>query len=885
MLRRTTLAGAIVAMLVTLLPGGSAVASTRAASVSGMHTATPVVPNGAWTTYHRDDGHTGYDPTAPAASNVTVTPGWTLPVLDGEVYGSPLVFNGVVYAATLNDTVYALNQIDGSVIWSKHVGTPQTSGWGCGNISPTGILGTGVIDASSNRLFVVAEVVDNVGNTRYHLFGLDLANSGAIVVNTTILPGGFDWTIQQERGALAAFGGNVYVPFGGRAGDCGSYRGWVIAVPENGAAIGNYYVTPGLGSGFWNSGGLVVDDATGDVFAASGNGVASGCDSPDGGVTPTFENDAVPRLAAGTLVHQDFFMPLDWQADWCQNDQDLGGIAPVLIPSSPKRIFQTGKWGTGFMLDPYALGGVDGQLYPAQNPYNEANTCFGNHSDATFGSPAYAAPFVYIECEGHGIVALNVNTATPSFTPCDTCAAPDWAAGGTATFGPPIVAGGAVWAATNGGGLYAFNATTGAQIFHSASFGIHRFVTPAEAGGQVFVPSGTVIRSFSFGGSVTVTPSHLDFGGVTPATTSLPQTVTLHNNTSGTVNVSTATITGANAGAYVKGADTCSGAAVAPGGNCTVQVSLSPAGFGGFPATLTITDSGAGSPRNVPLYGMGALDNKGHLYTLDGWGNVHNDGSAPPLGITQYWPGWNIARSIALFPDGTGGYVLDGWGGLHPFGNASPVAASGYWPGWDIARQVVLAPWATKASPAGWTLDGWGGIHQFGGAPAVSGVTGYWPGWDIARGIVILPDSTPSSVAGYTLDGWGGVHPFGGAPAVSNFTYWYRWDIARGITLSPDASKTNPSGWTLDGYGGVHPFGNAPAAPQSAYWPGWDIARGIVTWTGSGSGSGGWVLDGWGGIHPFGNAPAIAPYAYWSGWDIATSLAGNASNSGSRRRT
>jgi len=120
---------------------------------------------------------------------------------------------------------------------------------------------------------------------------------------------------------------------------------------------------------------------------------------------------------------------------------------------------------------------------------------------------------------------------------------------------------------------------------------------------------------------------------------------------------------------------------------------------------------------------------------------------------------------------------------------------------------------------------------------------------------------------------------------MSNFTYWYRWDIARGITLSPDASKTNPSGWTLDGYGGVHPFGNAPAAPQSAYWPGWDIARGIVTWTGSGSGSGGWVLDGWGGIHPFGNAPAIAPYAYWSGWDIATSLAGNASNSGSRRRT
>jgi hypothetical protein len=53
-----------------------------------------------------------------------------------------------------------------------------------------------------------------------------------------------------------------------------------------------------------------------------------------------------------------------------------------------------------------------------------------------------------------------------------------------------------VWAATNGGGLYAFRADTGAQVFHSASFGINRFVTPAEAGGQVFVPSNNVIMQF-----------------------------------------------------------------------------------------------------------------------------------------------------------------------------------------------------------------------------------------------------------------------------------------------------------------------------------------------------------------------------------------------------
>jgi hypothetical protein len=131
--------------------------------------------------------------------------------------------------------------------------------------------------------------------------------------------------------------------------------------------------------------------------------------------------------------------------------------------------------------------------------YSQADVCFGNTSDATFGSFAYAAPFVYLECEGQGLVALNVNTGTPSFSPCDAvCATPDWTAGGSNTYGPPIVAGGAVWAASDGVGLSAFDAATGALIYQSGGFGINRFSTPAEAGGQVFVASHNVVRSFTF---------------------------------------------------------------------------------------------------------------------------------------------------------------------------------------------------------------------------------------------------------------------------------------------------------------------------------------------------------------------------------------------------
>ena len=465
--------------------------STRAA----VGLKTPVVPNGAWTTYHHDNAHTGADLTVGAAG--TVSAGWTSPTLDDRVFGSPLIYGGLVYVATLNNTVYGLNQIDGSIVWSNHLRNPETAGWQCGfQANPQGILGTGVIDPSTGRIFVTTlDVLDD----HYRLEGLNLL-TGVEEVNTDIsafIGSAFDWTIQQQRGALAVANGYVYVPFGGRAGDCGPYHGWVFAVPTSGAAIpmGNYYVTPGDGAGFWAAGGVVVNDSTGKVFVTSGNGTGSGC-AANGNGTPTYENDAVVRLSA-TLAHEDAFIPTDWQANWCSNDQDLGSTSPILI--SPSLLFQSGKWGTGFLVDPANLGGMGHQLFPAPlpTPYSEVDTCHGNHSDATFGSYAYAAPFVYVECEGRGLVALNVNTGAPSFSACSvSCPAPDWSAGAGITFGPPIVAAGLVFAATSGGGLYAYRADSGVQVYHSAGFGIDRFSTPAEAGGQVFVAASTTIKQF-----------------------------------------------------------------------------------------------------------------------------------------------------------------------------------------------------------------------------------------------------------------------------------------------------------------------------------------------------------------------------------------------------
>src|SRR5712692_478622 len=108
--------------------------------------AAAVTGGGSWTTYHHDDAHTGYDPSAPTLGTVTPTPGWSQVVLDAEVYAEPLIYNGLVYVATL----FASDDL-------------------------------------------------------YRVFGLDLA-TGAVQLQTVIpntIGTGFDWTIQQERGALA----------------------------------------------------------------------------------------------------------------------------------------------------------------------------------------------------------------------------------------------------------------------------------------------------------------------------------------------------------------------------------------------------------------------------------------------------------------------------------------------------------------------------------------------------------------------------------------------------------------------------------------------------------------------------------------------------------
>src|SRR2546430_4516907 len=113
------------------------------------------VTPGDWPTYHLDNQRDGDQTKLDPLSTLSVE--WNA-TLDGAVYGQPLLVGGRVFAATENDTVYALDRATGHVLWSVHVGDPEPlSDLPCGDINPLGITSTMVYDPDTNRIFAVAE--------------------------------------------------------------------------------------------------------------------------------------------------------------------------------------------------------------------------------------------------------------------------------------------------------------------------------------------------------------------------------------------------------------------------------------------------------------------------------------------------------------------------------------------------------------------------------------------------------------------------------------------------------------------------------------------------------------------------------------------------------
>ena len=420
----------------------------------------------AWTTYDHDGARSGVDPDS--TSPLTPQLAWQSTTLDGSVYGQPLVYGSRVYVATENDTVYALDAATGAVIWHQNVGTPVSqSQIPCmGNISPAvGITGTPVIDPATNRIYAVADVWDgsDPSTIEHELVGFDLTTGApAPGLPAVVDPPGTTPVAQLQRPGLALDDGKVVIGFGGNSGDCGTYHGMVVAVPEGGGPLQAFIVDDGPGEvqgAVWGAGNGLPVDASGDVWAATGNG--------DGGGNPSGNQygDAVLRLDPNMNL-LDWFTPTDFQS-LDNQDLDLGSSEPLLLPGG--LVFQSGKDAKGYLLSSASLGHLGGQRFVANVG-----------SGGTYGGGIYVAGEMYIAATG-GLTALTLDTTVPSFT-----ATAGWNATSNA-HGPPIYAGGLVWSA-GGGVLYGLDPATGAT---KASFSVGAFATsfpsPSAAGGRLFI--------------------------------------------------------------------------------------------------------------------------------------------------------------------------------------------------------------------------------------------------------------------------------------------------------------------------------------------------------------------------------------------------------------
>ncbi|MFL6071864.1 MAG: PQQ-binding-like beta-propeller repeat protein [Mycobacteriales bacterium] len=405
--------------------------------------ASPGDAPGDWPTYHRDNARTGVAADLPALGTLAV--GWHA-ALDGAVYGQPLYVGGTVYAATENDTVYALDGATGAVKWSRHVGTPiRRSALPCGNIDPLGITSTMAYDAGTGRLFALAET----DGGHHTLVGVN-AGTGAVEVSVAAEPPKGDPIAHQQRSALTVLNGRVYVAYGGLAGDCAQYIGSVVSLTTAGTGRMDYAVPTPREGGIWAPGGASV---SGDrLLYPVGNGESSS--GYDG-------SDSVIALSAADLTRQSFFAPSTW-ADDNNNDLDLGSLTPAIVGT---HILIAGKRGTGYVLDGTNLGGVGGEL-------GQATVC------KSYGGPSVDGDTAYLPCTD-GTRAVTIGT--------DNKPQVRWHTSVHAA-GSPVVGGGAVWVVDYAGGvLYALDPATGSTRAQVSIGTAPHFASPTLAGGRAYV--------------------------------------------------------------------------------------------------------------------------------------------------------------------------------------------------------------------------------------------------------------------------------------------------------------------------------------------------------------------------------------------------------------
>ena len=501
------------------------------------------------TTYHNNlsrDGTNTHE-YALTPSNVTSSTFGKLfsCAIDSPAYAQPLwVANlkiaggthNVVFVASSRDTVYAFDADKSPCVtyWTAsllgsgetYVNTGDVSS---GDIQPDiGIVGTPVIDPSTNTLYVVSKS-KNVGTSctpsascHQRLHALNLADHtekfGAPYELTPSItaPGTgdgssngvvpFDPLRENQRPGLALVNGVVYIAWASH-GDNGPYHGWVIGFAANNIGAGPNAVwnsTPNFVSGstsdggIWMSGGAPAADSSNNLYFLTGNGSFN---ANTGG--SNYGDSTIKLSTTGSLHVLDYFAP-DNQASINGADADHGaGGAAILVdqPSGPVQhlLIGGGKPGILYLVNRDNLGHFNSG---SNNVVQSVS--LGNQ---IFATGAFWNNFFYIASANGRLDQFTFNTGTSQFSVPATHSSP-----GTYGFpgSTPSVSSlgsstnGIVWALDNSqyctscghAVLHAYDATNVNLELWNSTQGTGngagtavKFTVPTVANGKVYVPT------------------------------------------------------------------------------------------------------------------------------------------------------------------------------------------------------------------------------------------------------------------------------------------------------------------------------------------------------------------------------------------------------------
>ena len=498
--------------------------------------AAPVIPAVSITTFHGDNARLGWNDREAALTPTAVGSRafgklWGTP-LGGKVTGSPLYLpqvtmggraRHVVYAATDDNSVYALDALTGHILWARRQLTPPPRDWR--NRAQMGILSTPVLDPGTQTLYACALRPRGLRQV-FQMWALDL-RTGATRPGWPVTLGGTDQGCRFEggqvlqRGALTWIDGWVYAPFGAR-GDSPPWHGWVIGVHAASPADPQraFCASPRAdGAGIWSGGGLSAD-TSGALYAVTGNGDPQAEDSGGSLAQSVLRLTVRAEALTCTATPQDVYTPSNAQF-LNDEDEDLGGATALVLPDQPDvkpshLMFIGGKDGLGYLLDRDNLGGVGGEIWKQRlfsdpvAPYHE-----GIRSTASYFDAGPAGHWIFVVGDEPGPDG-NKGISALQIVPDPVTGKARWQRRWTLTkslkgpsspYGSSAGAtGGLVWVVEAFSGddddsvLHAYDALTGRELYNSDKAPVadrltqgRRFSSPIVAEGRVFIGTAGVV--------------------------------------------------------------------------------------------------------------------------------------------------------------------------------------------------------------------------------------------------------------------------------------------------------------------------------------------------------------------------------------------------------